>query len=511
MALLSDLPVELFVKIMANLSAEQIFRMSQTCKTAHERVSQREVWKTALKEACDSNHLFKPTYPMESMDVPHLRRAALAIGRTARRSSGSQEIRAVHREDQATRTARGLRELGELKDVCIIPGGRYLVEVNSDCLRLWDLGTPWSSNDRIDTVKLISTRAGPKAFGCKFQSMGRSTPLRCGNNKFRFLALAQDATLGHLVLEVYEIGPLPEDNEIRLLASKEVGVWPGTHWRFWLDGDRVNAVLWVHSRVIVWDYVRNLHAFWCFHDQDLLEVTSIDDAVIAWTYIGVIVWNAPELVEMDASVSLVDQDPDSNHPPTVYATMQFPSWKVPPGASCEPSVMMSSTWYRPFISPLTFDMVAFYREIADDGRPRTHVSITRHRCNIPQKTMIQQGAPHVIRNFDTTKAKPSETPYHIPLADCTLAIFSEHNPMVPKGPFIVLSTPPLGDDSIREWNLETFVPPIDIGWMSRASICPASGLAAYVCAGSAGSAFQGALMRQELRILLVRENLTGVK
>ncbi|KAF5330141.1 hypothetical protein D9611_010642 [Ephemerocybe angulata] len=512
MALVFDLPVELFFKIMANLSAEQIFRMSQTCKTAHEWVSQREVWKTALKEACDSNHLFEPTYPMESMDVPHLRRAALAIGRTARRSSGSQEIRAVHREDQATRTARGLKKLGALNDVCIIPGGRYLVELNSDCLRLWDLGIPWPSNDRIDTVKLLSTIGGSEAFVCNFERL--STPLRCGDKMFRFVAIAQDRTSGHMVLKVYEVGPLPGDNEIRLLASKDTGAVFGTNWRCWLDGDCVITALWRYSHIIVWDYVRNIHASWESPIQDLLEVTSIDGIFIAWAHTGVIFWTTPELVEMDASVSLMEQDIGSNRPPTFYDTIKYPSWKAQHNlALCKPRVMMSSTWYRPLISSLTFDMVAFYRGIAHDGHPITNVSITRHRCNIPQKTMTQQGAPHVIRNFDTTKAAPSDNPYHIPLVERTMAIFSQQAVMGPKIPFIVLSTPPLGDDSIGEWNLETFAPSIDgvsWMWMGQASICPASGLAAYVCIDSEGRALYTASMRQ-LKLLLVRENLTDVK
>lgn len=116
-------------------------KAEKTCKLFHQLVSDKHIWETAVLSMCRHNGLFEPSYPIESMGVTDLQKAAfgpILFNRRIRRLHASQHgaIPTLH----PCKT-----ELSELiPNTCaeLIPGGRYLLagQSFSGSIELWGLG-----------------------------------------------------------------------------------------------------------------------------------------------------------------------------------------------------------------------------------------------------------------------------------------------------------------------------------------------------------------------------------
>jgi hypothetical protein len=114
----------------------------KTCKALNGVVSQREVWRSALKKTCEKHSFFEPSFPMDSMTLDELRRSAMGprrwyqkIAKSIRMQEplqpSSNRLILVH-EDETTHAR-----------IHIIPGGRYLLASTDYSITLWDLGSPY--------------------------------------------------------------------------------------------------------------------------------------------------------------------------------------------------------------------------------------------------------------------------------------------------------------------------------------------------------------------------------
>ncbi|KAF6764490.1 hypothetical protein DFP72DRAFT_423719 [Ephemerocybe angulata] len=497
MAPLTDTPVELLFKIAADLDAIDVFRLSQACKLLHEMASQHQVWATALRGTCRSSQIFEPTYPIDSMELPHLRRAALAPWRPVNILPGP-EIRpgSALRNDTILPQIISGHCVAMVLRVHLIPGGRYLIELVRRCFQIWDLGVPWTLENDLSSPVVICTQNADT--GLAFNDI--SKPVRSGTDTLRMIAhgVPPSVSLGDndsaSFLQIYEIGPLPKDCRIRLLAKHRVGdlVIPKP-MRYWLSGDRVYFVC-DDTHVLVWDYIRSLYASWNLVPSsltwegeagELKQCTSVGDIFIVWTETRVVALNIPQLCDMNPSLSLSELSRHPvNPPPTLNSTFRYPS-DTPrtrghdrTSPSFASHVLIPSIWYQLQGSSLIFDLVI---------RPRLdseNIKLTRLHCDVSRPRAMLQ----IIQN--KTIPRFSEGTAYLPLSyelslNHAVVIFlpdRDHNFYASPYP-IILTTPPLDMKDADKTQFDASVTRIKtrLFWRRGPDICPTSGRAAYVC------------------------------
>lgn len=139
----------------------------QVSRALHDIATHREVWVAHLKRICYLYRLFLPSFPIDSMDVVQLQRAALAPRRWTNIvqrnsvSSNDSELNSdgVQPVSSITTCLREYEDWGSR--LVLVPGGRYLFSINSRGLYvdLWDLGaagqSPWQKPVLVASVESL--------------------------------------------------------------------------------------------------------------------------------------------------------------------------------------------------------------------------------------------------------------------------------------------------------------------------------------------------------------------
>ncbi|RXW23660.1 hypothetical protein EST38_g2212 [Candolleomyces aberdarensis] len=139
---LLGLPNELQFHICSETTVEDLMALGKTCKALHQVVSDRRLWEVAVLSMCRHHGLFEPSYPVESMGVVDLQKAAFGPILFNRRMkkfqaniSGKMPTLRPGENKFVNKLTSTISEL--------IPGGRYLLTGGSftGSIVLWDLGT----------------------------------------------------------------------------------------------------------------------------------------------------------------------------------------------------------------------------------------------------------------------------------------------------------------------------------------------------------------------------------
>ncbi|KAJ2919620.1 hypothetical protein MD484_g796, partial [Candolleomyces efflorescens] len=175
-----NLPTELHISISQYLAIRprDIISVLKTCRTLYDVYSQKAIWDTALRIVCQRDALFEPSYPLQSMTVAQLQRAAMGPDLWNRRlRAGSPFVDAdVQAQVTTWEDCKARGGGGGKARVYFAPGGRYLFEQSHGAISLWDLGFP---------VALRSNSADAASSECKFtlvdrvmsQTLDRTTPV----------------------------------------------------------------------------------------------------------------------------------------------------------------------------------------------------------------------------------------------------------------------------------------------------------------------------------------------
>ncbi|KAJ2913313.1 hypothetical protein MD484_g7094, partial [Candolleomyces efflorescens] len=146
-----ELPPELLNEILGHLKPKDILSVCSACKALRSMLSERTVWILILRLVCQQDGVYLSSYNLDDMGAQELRLAAM--GRYRWGQLLEHNCLGPTKEDFADRNvldpAYGPTELFAVAreshggpNLFLIPGGRYLVTVNLDYVRLVDLGIP---------------------------------------------------------------------------------------------------------------------------------------------------------------------------------------------------------------------------------------------------------------------------------------------------------------------------------------------------------------------------------
>lgn len=163
------LPLELWGETFAHMEPYDVLTLGKASRALHAVVSDKSIWITIVGLVCKKYGLFKPSYPVETLSVAQLQRAAM--GPVLFQSLMAKNSKPIHQVEKAkepipatevklrfndSRLAHG----GSIPPLTItdhhrrlVPGGRFVVQViklpgrpgdsrSSFSVELWDLGTP---------------------------------------------------------------------------------------------------------------------------------------------------------------------------------------------------------------------------------------------------------------------------------------------------------------------------------------------------------------------------------
>ncbi|KAF5331255.1 hypothetical protein D9611_013105 [Ephemerocybe angulata] len=284
------LPLELYICIFQSLYPPDLLSLGQTCKGIRSIVCQRHVWEFAIRVTCRVNQLFAPSYhPLQGLDLAELRRAALEPwSRCTRFAQRSREGLASN--PSASRIESILSNGGtdgeRFEEVCIVPGGRYVFGMTRTRVCLWDLGQTGKTLVRstISCEPREPVHVMHAELGMTLWSM--SAPTHISISTFRF-ATAEDWSF-----HVYEVGPLPDNVEIRQIARLRDLAPALAVDEFWIQGDRVMCHL--NEGTVIWDYVKSEYVAVPTRGTASM-MNTIGNHIVAWENLSSGVWTVPPL------------------------------------------------------------------------------------------------------------------------------------------------------------------------------------------------------------------------
>ncbi|KAF6762047.1 hypothetical protein DFP72DRAFT_877866 [Ephemerocybe angulata] len=361
-----SLSFELYLKIFAELDGRDLIRLGKTCTTLREVTQQRRVWEDALMLTCRRHELFEPSYSIDTMGLKELQLAALGpwvwhnkihkAGRMGRvlNPLGNKQFQ------WCTPKSRWASVPIDAAELLLIPGGRYLVTISTGMgveearrfISLWDLGGSMGT-----PLSIVETSSQGRCSLHGPELVSRS---------LRFVV--QIIREGTRVLQVYEVGPLPESCQSRLLDELSNCIQNGkVFFRLtYRDGNR-------RQPFFIWDFKSSRLVSWLWEPSEvmILETTFIQSHVIAFTKDSVVAWAVPS-VEHWASSKL---------------TMKKGKHTV---------IFLTHQWGEKVVPGITSDYMLCRLDIKDDfagaaltsisniHHKRQHISDTPNICRMPQ-------------------------------------------------------------------------------------------------------------------------------
>ncbi|KAJ2922969.1 hypothetical protein H1R20_g14122, partial [Candolleomyces eurysporus] len=290
-----DLPVDLHLNILSELQPQNLVELGKTCRQMRQIIDEKIVWTAALHRTCQSHKLFKPSFPIELMDVRDLKRAALgpslldSMLPKALHTEGYRYHSLVpEAETTLVRPSSQYSSTTEPNRVFLIPGGRYLLATTKSSLMLWDLG-PAAMVSRGDCPQPVML----ETIGISGLFRMSVPTIHCPTTVWFILAIHTGD--GHAIrLVAYELGPIPR---LRRLAEITLRLSQAKHVYLRCIQNGI-AYFQVEGAFGAWNFVHGLCASWSGPTVDRLFVTR-DLLVGIDVSSGVLAWKVPPLHKVD--------------------------------------------------------------------------------------------------------------------------------------------------------------------------------------------------------------------
>ncbi|KAF9009915.1 hypothetical protein BDQ17DRAFT_1347136 [Cyathus striatus] len=131
------LPYELHRLVLFFLGPLDILSLQRVCKQIHSLTNERNLWIQNLKEMCEQNAVFFPTYPIEVMTLQELKLSATRPERFLSFLENSRSGESLQSLEK--RLFHFQRLIENTPDIYLVPGGRYLFSFCSSYVSLLDL------------------------------------------------------------------------------------------------------------------------------------------------------------------------------------------------------------------------------------------------------------------------------------------------------------------------------------------------------------------------------------
>ncbi|KAJ7167448.1 hypothetical protein C8R43DRAFT_1121859 [Mycena crocata] len=330
---LMQLPLDTLIQILQFADPVDIFSISQTCRVWLDVALSRTVWLSALRRMCETNCLFKPSFPMDSMSLLELQDAATSAGRFTKRlykregDAVTVPLAPFVRRSftpRVVKTSNVASEIpGELKTVHLVPGGRFLIVATATLVHLCDLGH--GANKLIKPHALAST--GLLQAGEPETSI---LPTPDGTGLEVMITLHHADIVKGFTVAVYRIYPAAAHPEFILVT--EPRVLAGTVNRAFLAKPG-HCILHAGPNLYLWDTARNLWASWKA-DEPPKKVFGFDDMIIGVGAKTITVWEMPT-----AHCDTVEGCFLDKHRPILALAHPFPARHL------ELEITMSTDWF----------------------------------------------------------------------------------------------------------------------------------------------------------------------
>ncbi|KAF9009910.1 hypothetical protein BDQ17DRAFT_1538472 [Cyathus striatus] len=296
-----SLPFELQRRILHFLSPTDIISIQKTCKRMNDVASERGLWINVLKDMCEENSAFRPTYPIEDMSMEELKLSATRPDRVLSFLGNSEPDKAlVVLSSRSIDLSPSL--LPEIDQIFLVPGGRYLFVFSLNKIFLYDLLYGDSANPvacLIDThgefhnVCTTSDGLGLRVVTNIIYVDNYGDPLRRCETK---------------VFDIYPSFPKPEFVNIATWNHTSQGYLEG---QLSICGDFV-VILDDSYTVKIWDLVTQKATFWKIPTNYYQDIIVTDTTVSAISRKRISTWHIPELAFVPDDLHLQDAQV---HPP----------------------------------------------------------------------------------------------------------------------------------------------------------------------------------------------------
>ncbi|KAJ3511066.1 hypothetical protein NMY22_g15774 [Coprinellus aureogranulatus] len=316
------LPPELHFSIFFALEPHDLLRLKAVCSTIRDLVSERHIWEFSLRKMCYENYIFEATYDIAAMSVLELQRASMAAWtwhtRLKNLEKGSRilQCRPVCILEAC---AQGSASMDDIVDAVVVPGGRYVIGRGpnrraSSFVALWDVGSaPGGSMTELRPPRMLGS------IQCPPQSTNEVSQVALDGKCFRFAVLSRIGNGGSGVVKVCEVGPLPENSQIRFLAqldfrgaTRDGGPeTPRYNWTF--HSEKSLVVFHLSKRLAIWNYCKGLFRLCSFNlggGDELFHHFPVGNSMVLFIKPGIYTWNIPPLLPVQRRHA-VSMDPSS--------------------------------------------------------------------------------------------------------------------------------------------------------------------------------------------------------
>ncbi|KAF5330146.1 hypothetical protein D9611_010654 [Ephemerocybe angulata] len=396
------LPPELLLSIFQHIDPPDLFSLGQTCGRIRSLASNRHLWESALKTTCRLNQLFEPSYhPIAALSLAEVQSVALGPWSSsdsfASLSSpylghGSSSPQVGHPPPRRQRIWNMIllcewEDNTEMQDICVVPGGRYVLGSTETLVCIWDLGqntgSPLGASankdgsmGRYDPVySPVPAHLLHAPTGSMIWSMSEPTPV--GSSSFRFVT-GQNSSFC-----VYEVGPLPSDCYIRRIATLFLAPTLSLD-DLWIQGDRL--FIQYREGLLVWDFILSTYVAVPTRG-DVSMITTRGDFFVAWEGLNTGVWSIPPLRPLPPDKDPMDL-PELTSPVEFINGIDF-NLILNEGLDHRPAcrIRIPSPWYS-----FPSNAVEFIFLCEEDAEQR--VSIERYIMNITSGEGI--GSPSTL-------------------------------------------------------------------------------------------------------------------
>ncbi|KAF9009912.1 hypothetical protein BDQ17DRAFT_1347128 [Cyathus striatus] len=311
---LIKLPYELQLRILFFLRPLDLLSLQRTCKQMCKLTSEKNLWIKKLKDMCEENAVFLPTY--KSMNTMNLRDLMMSATRPDRFLSFLENSKPgeVLESGGIIGLIRFNPEVDEHPDLYLVPGGRYLFTFFYRQFLLFDLELGGLGSAVVANARAIS------------ESYVVSTT-RDGLG-LRVVLFGYNDSDNQSELKVFDIYPSSSKRECVIIATLN---HPGKIYMHVPCACGDVAVLTGDNEVKIWNFVTQKATSWKVKKFDWITVT--ETTVMTISEIGISTWSIPDLLSDPLSV-LFSEDAETLRPhteiklstfsPTTYGELEGP-------------------------------------------------------------------------------------------------------------------------------------------------------------------------------------------
>ncbi|KDR79818.1 hypothetical protein GALMADRAFT_241908 [Galerina marginata CBS 339.88] len=311
-----ELSVDLLINVIKFLPPCDIVSVRQTCRRLLSVTRLRTVWVNALHGVMQDYSITEDTFPLQTMSVPLLEHSALSPYRLVsllERSDNSRiepaSIRVLSpRLTNQEKAFHGILHSGELYDMFLAPGGRYLSTVAhyggvSSILTVWDLGH--SGNDG---VKALTRLVQPMTPHCSLINFFPDLPRR---GIFYLVSKREAHSPQGIVVDVHTITISPAFSTFVSVSKIWIPAMGPTDYYDVFASPELQRITvrtddTVKNRFLIWDFIHNTAAAWIAPDCPIrpeLVFFSYKDSLVVGVRDKVLIYNIPPFVPFDSEIA----------------------------------------------------------------------------------------------------------------------------------------------------------------------------------------------------------------